>query len=110
MVCIFVVSSTNEKICSRWSWIHDLCQPQTRTLVDIAKGTAANGKVVLEHGSFSLAIPGFVPNTGRLLWANGSTITPITTGLNQPAGLKQADEHTWYVTNYGDSTVLKITN
>ncbi len=80
------------------------------SLVDIAKGTAANGKVVLEHGTFSLGIGGFVPNTGRLLWANGSSITPITEGLNQPAGLKQADEHTWYVTNYGDSTVLKITN
>ena len=80
------------------------------TGVDIAQGTAAAGKVVLEHGSFNPAAGGWVPNTGRLLWANGSTITPIATGLNLPAGLKQADEHTWYVTSFGDNTVLKITN
>lgn len=79
------------------------------TLVDIAKGTAAAGKVVLAHGSFALPA-GWVPNTGQLSWANGSTVTPIATGLNQPAGLKQADEHTWYVTSFGDNTVLKITN
>lgn len=78
-------------------------------LVDIAKGTAAAGKVVLGHGSFNPAA-GWVPNTGQLLWANGTTITPLATGLNQPAGLKQADEHTWYVSSIGDNTVLKITN
>ena len=76
------------------------------SLIDIAKG-GAMGKLVLEHGSFGPM--GFTPNTGRLLWANGTTSTVLTEGLNQPAGLKQMDEHTWYVTNYGDNTVLKIT-
>ena len=79
------------------------------TEVDIAKGTAAAGKVVLKHGSFALPA-GWVANTGRLVWANGSTITVLADGLNQPAGLKQADEHTWYVTSFGDNTVLKVTN
>ncbi|MBE7171128.1 MAG: ScyD/ScyE family protein [Williamsia sp.] len=79
------------------------------TLVDIAKGTAAAGKVVLEHGKFNPAA-GWVDNTGRLLWANGTSISVIADGLNQPGGLKQADEHTWYVTSFKDNTVLKITN
>jgi hypothetical protein len=76
------------------------------SLVDIAKG-GATGKLVLEHGTFGAM--GFTPNTGRLLMANGTTSTVIADGLNQPAGLKQVDEHTCYVTNYGDNTVLKIT-
>lgn len=76
------------------------------SLIDIAKGGQL-GKLVLEHGLFGAM--GFVPNTGRLLWANGTTFTVLTDGLNQPAGLKQADEHTWYVTSFGDNTVLKVT-
>lgn len=77
------------------------------TLVDIAAGGTA-GKVVLEHGAFGQT--GWVPNTGRLLQTNGTTISVIAGGLNQPAGLKQVDEHTWYVTSFGDNTVLKVTN
>lgn len=76
------------------------------TLVDIAKGNN-NGHLVLEFGSFGAT--GFVPNTGRLVWANGSTTKELKAGLNQPAGLKQADEHTWYVTSLGDNSVLKVT-
>ena len=63
--------------------------------------------LVFEHGIFS--VNGFTPNTGRLVWANGTTATELKGGLNQPAGLKQADEHTWYVTSLGDGSVLKIT-
>ncbi len=76
------------------------------TLVDIAKGNS-NGKLVLEHGSFGAT--GFIPETGSLIWANGTTATKLAGGLNQPAGLKQIDDHTWYVTTLGDNKVLKIT-
>lgn len=76
------------------------------TLVDIAKGNT-NGHLVLEHGIFGAT--GFIPNTGRLVWANGLTATELKGGLNTPVGLKQADEHTWYVTSLGDGSVLKVT-
>ena len=81
-------------------------QQAFNSLVDIAKG-AAPGKLLLEHGAFGPM--GFVANTGRLVWANGTTTSVLAEGLNQPAGLKQVDEHTWYVTNYGDNSVLKVT-
>ena len=76
------------------------------TLVDIEKG-GRKGKLVLEHGRFGAM--GFVPNTGRLLWANGSSISELAGGLNTPAGLKQLNDHTWYVTSTGDGTLLKVT-
>ncbi len=75
------------------------------TLVDIAQGNSL-GRLVLEHGTFGAM--GFTPFTGKLKWANGTTSTMLTDGLNQPAGLKQADEHTWYVANYGSNSVLKV--
>ncbi len=52
---------------------------------------------------------GFAPNTGALVWANGANIQQLAGGLNSPVGLKQVNEHTWYVTSMGDGTVLKIT-
>ena len=76
------------------------------TLVDIAQGNT-NGHLVLEHGSFGAT--GFVPNTGRLVWANGLTATELKGGLNIPVGIKQTDEHTWYVTSLGDGSILKVT-
>jgi hypothetical protein len=75
------------------------------SLVDIAEGDH-RGYLVLEHGIFGAT--GFAPNTGRLVWANGSTITELTGGLNLPAALLQENDHTWYVTSVGDGTVLKI--
>ena len=75
------------------------------SLVDIDKGGLA-GRIVLEHGTFGAK--GFNPNTGRLLWANGVTFTVLADGLNQPAGLKQVDENTWYVTDYGNNSVIKV--
>lgn len=76
------------------------------SLVDITAG-AAPGHLVLEHGTFGPT--GFMPNTGRLVWANGTTITELKGGLNMPAGLKQIDGHTWYATSVADGSVLKIT-
>lgn len=76
------------------------------SLVDIAAGGTL-GRLVLEHGVFGQM--GFTPKTGRLVWATGNSITPLAEGLNQPAGLKQANDHTWYVTAFGDGTVLKVT-
>jgi hypothetical protein len=75
------------------------------TLVDIAEGDR-RGRVVLEHGNFGPT--GFVPNSGRLLRANGNNTSVLTDELNRPAGLKQADQDTWYVTSVGDGSVLKI--
>ncbi len=77
------------------------------SLVDIAKG-GPYGRIVLEHGEFGPT--GFMPNTGRLAFANGSTITTLTDGLNLPAGMKQAAgySNTLYVTSLGDNSVLKV--
>jgi len=30
-------------------------------------------------------------------------------GLNMPAGLKQINDHSWYVSSLGDGTLLKVT-
>lgn len=76
------------------------------SLIDIAEG-GSQGKLVLEHGT--RAAGAFALNTGRLIWANGTTATVLTSGLNRPVGLKQVDEHTWYVTSLGDNSVLKVT-
>lgn len=76
------------------------------SLVDIAKG-GSMGRLVLEHGMFGAM--GFAPNTGRLVWANGTTAPVLADGLNLPVGMVQADEHTWYVTSLGDGSVLKVT-
>lgn len=76
------------------------------TLVDIAKGNH-KGHLVLQHGTFGPT--GFIPNTGSLIRANGTTAIKLKGGFNQPAGLKQSDEHTWYITSLGDNSVLKVT-
>lgn len=77
------------------------------SLVDIAKGNYM-GHLVLEYGTFGAT--GFTPNTGRLVWSNGASINQLAGGLNLPTGLKQVNEHTWYVTSMGDGTLLKVTN
>jgi hypothetical protein len=81
-------------------------QPGFTTLVDIAEG-GRRGKLVLEHGQFGQM--GFVPNSGRLVWANGSSMKELTGGLNRPGCLKQVNDHTWYVTSVGDGSLLKVT-
>jgi hypothetical protein len=81
-------------------------QPGFTTLVDIAEG-GRRGKLVLEHGQFGAM--GFVPNSGRLVWATGSSMKELTGGLNTPACLKQVNDHTWYVTSVGDGSLLKVT-
>ncbi len=77
------------------------------SLVDIAEGNRF-GRLVLQFGTFGAT--GFAPNTGALVWANNSTPAKhLTGGLNAPVGLKQFNDHTWYVTSLGDGTVLKVT-
>jgi hypothetical protein len=75
------------------------------TLVSIADG-GVYGHVVLHYGSFGPT--GFNPNTGSLILVNGSASTVITDGLNTPAGLKQINNQSWYVTSMGDGTLLKV--
>ncbi len=76
------------------------------SLVDIAQG-GRFGRLVLQFATFGET--GFAPNTGALVWANGENIKQLTGGLNSPVGLKQANEHTWYVTSISDGTVSKVT-
>jgi hypothetical protein len=76
------------------------------TLVDITQG-GRKGRLVMEHGQFGQM--GFIANTGRLVWANGSSMSELANGLNKPAGLRQVNDHTWYVTSTGDGTLLKVT-
>jgi len=76
------------------------------SLTNIAAG-GPKGRLVLQHAVFGLAT-GFQPNTGKLIWADGVTQTTLAEGLNQPAGLKQADASTWYVTSVADGTVIKV--
>lgn len=75
------------------------------TLVDIAQGNLY-GHTVLHYGSFGAT--GFNPNTGSLLLVNGSSTQTIADGLNMPAGLKQSNHQSWYVTSMGDGTLLEI--
>lgn len=77
------------------------------SLVDIEQGNY-QGRLVLEYGTFGAT--GFAPNTGRLVWSNGTSVTQLAGGLNLPTGLKQVNNHTWYVTSMGDGTLLRVTN
>ena len=73
--------------------------------VDIAQGGYL-GRLLVELGQFGAT--GFIPKTGRLVWANGLTPLPLATGLNMPSGITQASEHEWYVSSLADGTVLKV--
>ncbi len=75
------------------------------SLVDIAPGSYL-GRLVVEFGTFGAT--GFAPNTGRLVWANGTSATQLAGGLNLPVGIKQINEHSWYVTSLGDGSLLKV--
>ena len=75
------------------------------SLMDIVEGNYS-GRLVLQHAVFGPT--GFAPNTGALIWANGTSSRELTGSLNMPVALKQYNDHTWYVTSLGDGTVLKI--
>jgi hypothetical protein len=77
------------------------------SLVDIAEGNY-NGHIVVQYASSFDPATGFAPNTGSLLWVNGSTTEQLTGGLNMPTAIKQVNNHTWYVSCMGDGTVLKV--
>jgi hypothetical protein len=74
------------------------------TLVDIVEGNM-NGHFLLQYGTFGQT--GFVPKSGALILANGSSSQVLISSLNMPVGLKQANNYTWYITSMGDGTVLK---
>ncbi|SFP89138.1 ScyD/ScyE family protein [Parafilimonas terrae] len=75
------------------------------TLTDIAPGNFF-GEAVLHFANFGAT--DFEPNTGSLLLTNGLTTKTIADGLNMPAGLKQTNHKSWYVTSLADGTLLEI--
>lgn len=77
-------------------------------LVDLVEGKNTKHLVAQYASSFNPAT-GFAPSSGSLLWADGSETTLLADGLNQPVGIKQVNNHTWYVTSLGDGAVLKVT-
>ena len=89
-----------------------LYQEGFTTLVDLAPGQLGN-HIVIHYGDFGPK--GFVPNSGSLIWANGSSMVPFVQGLGLPVGIKQYNNQTWFVTCTGDpavpgsGTVIKVT-
>ena len=77
-------------------------------LVDQAAGNYPNHIVVQYASAFNPAT-GYEPNSGSLMWVNGSTTQLLAGGLNQPVSIKQANDYTWYVTSLGNGSVLKVT-
>lgn len=77
------------------------------TLTGIADGNNMYGHVVMHFGAFTGM--GFAANTGSLILVNGSMSKTMLDGLNMPAGLKQINDHSWYVSSLGDGTLLKVT-
>jgi len=79
------------------------------TLVDLAEGIKSEHIVVQYTSSFDPATS-FAPNSGSLLWVNGTNSDELLGGLNMPVDIKQVNNHTWYVTVMGDGSVIKISN
>lgn len=77
-------------------------------LVDQAQGVSNNHLFVMHADSFNPAT-GFAMNTGSVVYADGTTTKVLVDKLNQPVGIKQINDHTWYVTCLGDGSVLKVT-
>ena len=77
-------------------------------LVDQADGSNSKHLVVQFASSFNPA-SGYTPNSGALIWVDGTTQQVLADGLNQPVGIKQVNNDTWYVTSQGNGTVLKVT-
>ena len=84
------------------------------TLVNLAPGQFGN-HIAVHYGDFGPM--GFVPNSGSLVWANGSTMVPFVQNLGLPVGINQYDYHTWFVTITGNpdpmvkgsGSVIKVT-
>jgi hypothetical protein len=79
------------------------------SLVDLAEGIKSEHIAVQYASSFNPAA-GFAPNTGSLVWVNGSNSDELLGGLNMPVDIQQVNNHTWYVTVMGDGTVIKVSN
>lgn len=77
-------------------------------LVDQAEGISSAHVVVQFASSFDPA-SGYAPESGSLVLVDGSTTQVLAEGLNQPVGIKQVNDNTWYVTSLGDGAVLKVT-
>lgn len=77
-------------------------------LVDQAKGKG-NKHLVVQHASSFNPQSGYAPNSGSLLWVDGDTTEVLADGFNEPVGIKQINNDTWYVTTLGDGSVQKVT-
>jgi len=89
------------------SGIVSIYQQGFTSLIDIIPG-GSYGYLALQHAVFGAM--GFAPNTGKLLWLNGTATGDVVGGLNLPTSIKKVDDHTYYVTTLGDGgTVKKIT-
>ncbi len=75
-------------------------------LVDLAQGQQGH-HIAVQYSTFGAT--GFEPNTGALLWVDGSSAVQMVGGLNMPVGIKQYNNQTWFVTCMGDGTVKKVT-
>ncbi|MBO0938482.1 ScyD/ScyE family protein [Fibrella sp. HMF5335] len=68
---------------------------------------ANNKPLVLEYGLFGQQ--GWVPNTGRILRATGTTSTVLLDKLDRPTDLKRVNANTYYLTSLGEGSVKKVT-
>ena len=77
------------------------------TLTDIAL-SPNNKPIVVQYSQFSLAPPnvGFTAKTG--LVTDGSK-TPLLTALDRPTDIERVGSRTYYVLNWGEGTLQKLT-
>lgn len=70
--------------------------------------TPNNKPLITEFAQFSLTTnpPGFVPATGRIANADGTT---LLSGLSMPTDIERSGDKTYYVLNYASGTVQKLT-
>src|SRR5690625_3045419 len=73
--------------------------------IDYEKGS---DPLVVQFASSYHPDTGYAPRTGALLRVDGSEITSLARGLNQPVSIKRVNENMWYVVSSGDGAVLKI--
>ena len=81
-------------------------QQSFNSLVDV-ENDGSGKPLVLEYAVFGPT--GFMPNTGRLLRANGTSSDVLLDKLNMPTDVKIVDSHTAYITSMGDGALLKVT-
>jgi len=77
------------------------------TLTDIALSVNLN-PIVTEYGQFALSPPppGFVPRSGRIANATGTTLLST---LDRPTDIERAGVRTYYVLSNGEGTIQKLT-